>query len=111
MAAIYGELRILLVSFLFGSCLTLCYDLMRLGRCVIKRGWLLVGIEDVLFWLVAALLFAVMCLRENDGNVRWYMVAAAGVGSYLCLFLEKLVKNSYKIVTKWLQRRRKSSTM
>jgi len=58
-----------------------------------------------------ALLFAVMCLRENDGNVRWYMVAAAGMGSYLCLILEKLVKNSYKIVTKWLQRRRKSSTM
>ncbi len=95
MAAIYGELRILLVSFLFGSCLTLCYDLMRLGRVLIKRGWLLTGIEDVLFWLVAALLFAVMCLRENDGNVRWYMVAAACVGSYLCLFLEKLVKNSY----------------
>ncbi len=111
MDVIYGELRILLVSFLLGIGLTLCYDLMRLGRRVLRRGWLWTGIEDVLFWLLAALLFAVMCLRENDGNVRWYMIAAAVAGSYLCLILEKIAINVYKIVTKWLQRRRKSSTM
>lgn len=111
MDAIYGELRILFSSFLLGICLTLSYDLLRLGRKVLRHGTIWTGIEDVLFWLVAALCFAVMCLRENDGNVRWYMIAAAVAGSYLCLILEKLAINSYKIVTKWLHRRRKSSTM
>ncbi len=107
MDAIYGELRILLSSFLLGVSLTLSYDLLRLGRKVLRRGWIWMGIEDVLFWLVAALMFAVMCLRENDGNFRWYMIAAAVAGSSLSLILEKVAINSYKIVTKWLHGKKK----
>jgi len=107
MDAIYGELRILLASFALGICLTLGYDLLRLGRAILRRGWLWIGIEDILFWLLAAVCFAVMCLQENDGNVRWYMVAAAVAGSYLCLILEKLVRFCLKNITKWLHRQKK----
>ena len=107
MDAIYSELDILLASFVLGISLTLAYDLLRLGRRILHRGWLWTGIEDILFWLLAALCFMVMSLQKNDGNFRWYMIAAAVAGGYLCLFLEKMLKTSYKNVTKWLHSRRK----
>ena len=111
MDGIYGELRILLSSFVLGIFLTLAYDLLRVGRKVFKTGWIRTGIEDILFWLLAAVCFALMCLKENDGNVRWYMGAAALAGGYLCLLLEKLAGICCKTVIKWLQRRKKSSTI
>lgn len=107
MDAIFRELDILFASFVLGVCLTLVYDLLRLLRRIFRRGWLGTGIEDILFWLLAALCFTVMSLEKNDGNFRWYMVAAAVAGGYICLFLEKIVKISYKFVTKWLHRRQK----
>lgn len=107
MDEIVRELDILLASFLLGVCLALAYDLLRLGRRLLRRGWLLTGVEDILFWLLAALCFTVMSLQKNDGNFRWYMIAAAVAGGYICIFLEKMLKNSYKFVTKWLHSRRK----
>ncbi len=107
MNAIYGELDILLASFVLGICLTLSYDLLRLGRIIWRRGWLLTGIEDILFWLLAALCFTVMSLQKNDGNFRWYMIAGGVAGGYICLFLEKMVKVFYKNVTKRLRKWRK----
>ena len=103
MDAIYSELDILLASFVLGVCLTLAYDLLRLGRRILHKGWLWTGIEDILFWLLAAL----MSLQKNDGNFRWYMIGGGVAGGYLCLFLEKMLKISYKNVTKWLHRKQK----
>ena len=107
MDAIRGELDILLASFVLGICLTLSYDLLRLGRRIWRRGWLLAGIEDVLFWLLAALCFTVMSLQKNDGNFRWYMIAGGVAGGYICIFLEKILKISCRNVTKWLRKCRK----
>ena len=107
MDAIYSELDILLASFVLGVCLTLAYDLLRLGRRILHKGWLWTGIEDILFWLLAALCFMVMSLQKNAGNFRWYMIGGGVAGGYLCLFLEKMLKISYKNVTKWLHRKQK----
>lgn len=107
MDGIYSELDILWASFVLGVALTLIYDLLRLGRRIIHRGWFLTGVEDILFWLLAALCFTVMSLQKNDGNYRWYMIAAAVSGGYSCLFLEKMLKNSFYLLKKWLHSRQK----
>lgn len=107
MDGIHGELDILLASFALGICLTLSYDFLRLGRRILHRGWIWMGIEDILFWLLAALCFTVLSLRKNDGNFRWYMIAGGAAGGYICIILEKLLKISYKNITKWLHNKRK----
>lgn len=103
MDGIWRELDSLLIFFALGVGLTLFYDLMRLSRRILPRGWVMIGIEDVLFWLLAAMCFAVMCLWINDGVFRWYMMAAAVFGSYLCLFVEKQVKFSFNLLKKRLR--------
>jgi hypothetical protein len=107
MGEIWHELDILLLFFFVGLGLTLFYDLMRLSRRIFPRGWLLTGMEDLLFWLLAALGFAIMCLWINDGIFRWYMMAASVLGSYLCLFVEKQVKFSFDLLKKRLRAGRK----
>ena len=107
MDGIWQEVDSLLISFVLGVGLTFVYDLMRLSRRIFPRGWVLIGIEDLVFWLLAAVCFAVMCLWINDGIFRWYMMAAAVFGSYLCIFVEKQVKFSFNLLKKRLHTERK----
>ena len=77
---ILEELRVVGVAFVYGAVITVVYDLLRIFRRVIAHGNLWIGIEDFFFWIWTALWSFSVLYRENDGNLRFYTIAAMVLG-------------------------------
>jgi len=82
-AVIYTELRVFLIFVLHGACLLFCSDLLRSLRLALPHSPLWIGLEDVLFWFLAAIWTFVLIFLCQDGALRLYMAAAAGLGMIL----------------------------
>ena len=78
------ELPILLGAIYGGLLIGILYDVFKLLRLPFKNKWV-VGILDVLYYILAGGLFAVTLLIINGGQLRIYAVLGvlAGVGIYL----------------------------
>lgn len=70
-------------SFLMGIQIAAVYDVLRILRRVISHRASLVALEDVLFWIGTAVEVFLLLYRENNGQLRWYTVLAAGLGLFL----------------------------
>lgn len=77
-----GEVFVL-HSFLMGIQIAAVYDVLRILRRVISHRASLVALEDVLFWIGTAVEVFLLLYRENNGQLRWYTVLAAGLGLFL----------------------------
>lgn len=71
---------LLLLSFGVGILLMLSYDILRIFRQVAPHGPILLGVEDVIYWLFCALLIFAMLYQENDGLLRWFVLAGIALG-------------------------------
>ena len=81
------ELELLVQSMICGALLVLVYDGIRIFRIIGKRVKSLDTAVDILFWSAAGLFFHFfMCLRENGGSVRCYLLCGIFAGSR-CLVL------------------------
>ena len=87
-AVITEELRLLGACILFGMGIGAAYELPRLSRLLFRHGRLWTGIEDLIFWAMAAAAVFGMILRTNDGAIRWYALAGCvgGAGLYQAVF-------------------------
>lgn len=68
------EARLLLLSMAAGAGLMALYDVLRLLRLVLPHSWLLVGVEDMLYWIFAGFAVFYLLYRENDGGLRFYVI-------------------------------------
>jgi len=68
------EARLLLLSMAAGAGLMAVYDVFRFLRLVLPHSWLMVGLEDVLYWIFAGFAVFYLLYRENDGGLRFYVV-------------------------------------
>ena len=82
------EVRFLLVSVVWGGLMSAGYELLRLGRLLFRHGQWWIGLEDLLYWTICAVLVFWMVMEENDGMIRWYALAGCvvGAGIYQRLF-------------------------
>ena len=80
---IVNELRVVAVAFLSGAFITIVYDIIRIFRRLISHGNFLIGVEDFLFWMWAALWIFSVLYRENDGNLRMYTLISMAIGMIL----------------------------
>lgn len=91
---IVDEGRFLLYCFLSGICITVVYDGLRIFRRVKhhRAGW--IAFEDLIFWIGAALFLFYVLYKTNNGVIRWFSIAGAGVGMliYKSLIGEYLVE-------------------
>lgn len=78
--AITQEGGLLLLSFGVGVLLMLSYDILRIFRKVIAHGTFSLGVEDVIYWLACSLVMFAMLYRENDGLLRWFVLAGIALG-------------------------------
>lgn len=97
------ELELLLQSMICGALLVLVYDGIRIFRIIGKRVKSLDTAVDILFWSAAGLFLFFMCLRENGGSVRCYLLCGIllgagvwywGIGAFLqriCIYFGKKV--------------------
>lgn len=77
---IASEGQFLLYCILAGVCVTAAYDVLRIFRRVVKHGNIWVSLEDLFFWFAAACFLFYVLYITNNGIIRWYSVAGAGVG-------------------------------
>lgn len=77
------EALLLIHSFFLGAVLTLIYDGIIILRKLIRHSGIFVSLEDLLFWIGCAIAVFYMLYEENNGILRWFAVAGAGVGMLL----------------------------
>lgn len=68
------EARLLALSVLTGAGLMAFYDALRIFRLVIRHGWLWIGVEDLIYWVIAGFTVFFLLYQENDGAIRWYVI-------------------------------------
>lgn len=99
---ILGELQVAGVALLYGSVITIVYDLIRIFRRVIAHGNFWIGVEDFIFWIWTALWIFSVLYRENDGSFRMYTILAMVLGMifYHKTISEPFVRFTGKILKK-----------
>ena len=80
-AEIEGKVDSLVQSMICGALLVLVYDGIRIFRIIGKRVKSLDTAVDILFWSAAGLFLFFMCLRENGGSVRCYLLCGILLGA------------------------------
>ena len=80
---IIWELQFFGLAVLRGVLILMLYDLLRIFRRVVPHGIWAIAVEDVIYWVVTALLIFQLLYRENDGSVRGYVLMAVAAGMLL----------------------------
>lgn len=106
---INGEGRLLAVSLLLGMGLMIFYDSFRiLRKCIAHSVWV-TAIEDAVYWLLCAAAVFSMLYNENDGLLRWFVLAGLAIGmlfwnyavsSWLVRLTEKILKKIFGVLRK-----------
>lgn len=70
-----------------GVLIAFIYDMFRLKRRVVRTKTVLVHIEDILFWLIAAIIFFLSSYIISSGETRMYFYAGTFLGGvlYFCI--------------------------
>ena len=64
--------------------LRLAYQSMNVFRQLVEHSLFFIGIEDIFFWLGAALYVFVQIYHTSDGSIRWYFILGLVFGTAFC---------------------------
>lgn len=101
---IVNEALLLLDSLYMGLVIMAAYDVIRLFRRIVRHKNFFVGAEDFVFWIIAGFVVFSLVYSENDGRLRWFIIAGNFLGGivYEKSFGRFLVKYTAKYVNKIL---------
>lgn len=76
------------------------YDVIRIKRRAIKTNTIIVGLEDILFWLIAAIFVFLTVYSSNDGQMRGFIFIGniLGVVLYLSLLSRLVIASSMMVI-------------
>ena len=77
------EVKLFLASVAWGIGLVVLYDCFRIFRRIVRHNKIWAGLEDLLFWIVCAILIFRMMYRINDGAIRGFAIAGVVIGMVL----------------------------
>ena len=101
MLEIREEVMIFLLAVIAGAVVRLSYRCICCFRSIVRHSLYAVEIEDMLFWIGAAVYLFVQIYHTSDGSVRWYfvlgIVLGAVVSSIILWKIEKTRKKIYEI--------------
>lgn len=106
---IVKEAQLFLDSLYLGLVIMALYDILRLFRAVVRHKNIFVGIEDFLFWNMAGIFIFSLIYAENDGRIRWFIIAgicigalvyAKSFGSFMVKYTSKFINRILNIVLK-----------
>jgi spore cortex biosynthesis protein YabQ len=75
-----NQAYVFLTTVYTGIIIGFIYDLNRVIRRVFKPGVWIVGIMDLLFWLVVSVIAFLVLLYANDGEIRLYNFIGLAMG-------------------------------
>lgn len=73
--------------------MSLVYDILRLFRFLIPHNHICIAIEDLLFWMVTAVVVFLMFLEESNGSIRFFSIGAAILGMIIKNWLTVNIKS------------------
>lgn len=79
-------------TFLAGTCLAVCYDLLWIFRRIVKHSSFFIGMEDILYGCAAGFFLFSVIYQENDGIIRAYALFAVFSGVLLYQMCRKRLK-------------------
>ena len=88
------EVQLAAMSLWTGIGLMMVYDGLRILRLVIPHNGFWTGIEDMGYWVYSAFITFGLLYEQNDGDLRFYVIAGVFVGMviYQNLVSKKLLK-------------------
>lgn len=99
------EILLFLRACLLGAILAACYDVLRVFRLAVKCGTLVVFLQDILYFVLAALATFCFLLAWNDGRVRVYLLSGELVGAVAYFFtVSRLVMKFFGMVIRGIKR-------
>ncbi len=100
MILIVEQVYIFLYAILAGAIAAFLYDVLRIKRRAIKTGVIFVGLEDILYWLVIAVLLFITVYNSNSGQMRGFIFIGnvIGVVLYESLLSNIIIKSSMIII-------------
>ena len=98
-AAMAAELNYFCAMVFYGVLVSFCYHLLLFFRAVVRHTVPFVDAEDILFLMFAGVCFFLTAYKKNDGILRWYAFAGAGLG---ILAYVRTMGASLESVRKWL---------
>lgn len=100
MILIVEQVYIFLYAVLAGGILTFLYDILRIKRRTIKTSVIIVNIEDIIYWLLAAVIVFLTVYGSNDGQMRGFIFIGniLGVTLYLSLFSRIVIASSMMVI-------------
>lgn len=93
------ELSYFFAMVFFGVVTAFCYHIVLFFRAAVRHGVPVVDAEDILFLAAAGFGFFLTAYEKNDGILRWYAFAGAGLG---VLAYVRTLGASLERVRKWL---------
>lgn len=98
MLEIREEVMIFLLAVIAGAVVRLSYRCICCFRSIVRHSLYAVEIEDMLFWIGAAVYLFVQIYHTSDGSIRWYFVLGVALGTiFMTVFLRGVQNLSEKI--------------
>ncbi len=101
-----AELDYFCAMVFYGVTTAMGYHILLFFRAVIRHTVPMVDAEDISFLMAAGFCFFLTAYEKNDGILRWYAFAGAGIG---CIAYVRTLGKTLEHIRKWLlQKRRKT---
>lgn len=93
MQEIEKEVIVFVVALLSGASVRLTYKCLGCFREIVKHSLVLIGIEDIIFWVGAAIYLFIQIYQTNSGRIRWHFILGVVIGTILMsVFVKKIEK-------------------
>lgn len=98
--SISDQVYIFFCTILCGMAISFLYDIFRIIRKTLKSGRASIYVEDLLFWILSAVIMSVSIYYCNSGELRLYMFLGALLGAvlYELLFSRVIINASLFII-------------
>jgi len=101
MASVSNQAYVFLCTVIGGIAIAFLYDLFRIFRKAVKPGNAATFFQDLLYWLIVALIMFLTVYYSNDGELRGYLFIGALVGVILyALLLSRIIMDSALFIIK-----------
>ena len=84
-----------LYSALFGICMGVLFDAIRLFRSYIPSGKIRTALLDLLFWIIAIISLLGFVLIICNGKMRWYVLVGTFCGCFI--YMSAMSRIVYKV--------------
>ncbi len=99
-----NQAYVFLCSVAGGMLMAFVYDLFRIKRRAFRAGRIVTFIDDILYWIIVAILIFAVIYISNEGEIRGYIVLGILIGAILyILLLSRIVVGSALFVLRVLR--------